>query len=131
MYHFSRGDFRGKLVGWCSGHVCVAPLLPPVSPGSLVRYAFEPGSWSSLPAIKHQAVEVHAKANENFRDSQASKSSRYTPLTGHFIITSTGEHTLDTRNVASRGHREERPKRKHRRGEDQECKESSNPWGQQ
>ncbi|KAK3495685.1 hypothetical protein B0T13DRAFT_303204 [Neurospora crassa] len=114
MYYFSRGDFRGKLVGWCSGHVCVAPLLPPVSPGSLVRYAFEPGS-----------------SNENLRDSQANKSSRYTPLTGYFIITTTREHTLDTRNVASRGHREEQPKRKHRRGEDQECKESCNPWGQQ
>ncbi|EGO53405.1 hypothetical protein NEUTE1DRAFT_106318 [Neurospora tetrasperma FGSC 2508] len=87
MYYFSRGDFRGKLVGWCSGHVCVAPLLPPVPPGSHVRYAFEPGSCN-----------------------------RYTPLTGYFIITSTREHTLDTRNVASRGHREEQPKRKDRRG---------------
>ncbi|KHE87161.1 hypothetical protein GE21DRAFT_1229668 [Neurospora crassa] len=47
MYYFSRGDFRGKLVGWCSGHVCVTPLLPPVSPGSHGRYAFEPGSCKS------------------------------------------------------------------------------------
>ncbi|EGO56389.1 hypothetical protein NEUTE1DRAFT_101667 [Neurospora tetrasperma FGSC 2508] len=47
MYHFSRGDFRGKLVGWCSGHVCVTPLIPPVLPGSHVRYAFEPGSCKS------------------------------------------------------------------------------------
>ncbi|KAL0475487.1 hypothetical protein QR685DRAFT_594052 [Neurospora intermedia] len=114
MYHFSRGDCRGKLVGWCSGHVCVAPLLPPVSPGSLVRYAFE-------PAIKRRAVEVHTRANENLRELQANN---------YFIIT-TREHTPGTRNVASRGHREEQPRRKHRLGEDQECKESSNPWGQQ
>ncbi|EGZ76439.1 hypothetical protein NEUTE2DRAFT_123084 [Neurospora tetrasperma FGSC 2509] len=122
MYYFSRGDFRGKLVGWCSGHVCVAPLLPPVPPALMYATRSNPVafySWgTSLPAIKRQAVEVQAKAHDNLRDSQANKSSRYTSLTGYFIITSTREHTLDTRNVASRGHREEQPKRKHRRGED-------------